>query len=734
MGAAESQFPRRERLQSTWMLARLSSAGAVPAPDDWFDALVPGAVQLDWARAKGIPDFAYGKNVSAYSGLEDSHWLYRTQVPDARLEPGRALFFFCGGVDFECEVRLAGAVVHRARGMLTGFDIDVSLAPAGTPLEILLMPAPKRPGVPEDRCQASHVTKPAVSYGWDWHPRLIPLGLCEETGFEVRPSSHLAHVDFAYQLSEDLCAAEITVSASVRGPAAPLLWRLRDPSGNAVIETTGPRARLENPDLWWTHDHGRQALYTLEAELGTGDVLIRSVGFRRVRLVMHEGAWDGEVVFPKSRERPPVTVELNGRRVFIKGTNWVNPDVFHGRVDAETYRPLIAHARGANLNLIRCWGGAPAAKEAFFDQCDQVGILVWQEFPLACNLYPDDGAYLALLEGEARSLVRRVRQHPCLALWVGGNELFNSWSRMTDQALPLRLLNKVCYEEDRSTAFLPTAPVEGMGHGDYRFWNSGRDVFELFQSSSNTAYSEFGCPSTSPVEYLSTFIPKEELWPPRPGTSWTVHHGLGAWEADATTWLCTNTLRHFFGEPGSLDEVVRLSNWLQCEGYRSIFEEARRQKPRCSMALNWCFNEPWPTAANNSLLNWPARPKPALAAVREACRPVLASARIPRFQWRPGEHFSAELWVLNDRPVPVPPGILRASLVSGGARLALAEWPFGEIPAGENRRGPEIRAVLPAAPGGEFHLELSIDGRPECASGYRLSLVPSAAAGPASAT
>lgn len=717
-----SAFLARKLVPALWELARLEAPDASPGPSDWVPASVPGAVQLDWAKARGLPDFAHGSNVTLYAGLEDFHWLYRTTVPKVELKAGQGLFFFCGGVDFECEVRMGGSVVHRARGMLTGFDLDVSAAKAGAPLEILLKPAPKRAGCPDDRTQASNVTKPAVSYGWDWHPRLIPLGLCEETGFEVRPLAHLKYVNFSYELSDDFSVADVSLSIESTVPNPRYTWRLRDDSGVQVLEGVGPKARLHGPRLWWSHDHGAAVLYTLEVELEGGDLLRRRVGFRRVRMVMHEGAWEGAVVFPKSRENPPVTLELNGRRIFIKGSNWVNPDIFHGRVDMLTYRPLLGIARNANLNLIRCWGGAPAAKEAFFAECDRLGLLVWQEFPLACNLYPDDAAYLELLGREARSLVRRVRQHPCLALWVGGNELFNSWSRMTDQALPLRLLNKVCYEEDRGTPFLPTAPVEGMGHGDYRFWNAGRDVFELFQSSACTGYSEFGCPSTSPVDYLKAIIPDDELWPARPGTSWTVHHGLDAWEADPTTWLCTNTLRHFFGEPQSLEDVVQKSNWLQCEGYRSIFEEARRQKPKCSMALNWCFNEPWPTAANNSLVNWPAKPKPAAKFVGEACRPILASARIPKFQWARGETFVAQLWILNDSARPCPSGILRAELVVGSSRTVLLDWAFPEVAPFENCAGPQVSGLLPSTPEGSFVLDLSVAGRSGLSSSYRLSL------------
>jgi len=717
-----SAFPRRTYPACPWRLAQLEDRDTVPGDADWFTATVPGAVQLDWAKARGLPDFAFGSNVKAYAGLEDRYWLYRTQIPAVSLGRDEGLFFFCGGVDFQCEVRLGGTLIHAHKGMLSGFDLDVTSAKPGDPLEILIFPAPKRHALPADRSQASNVTKAAVSYGWDWQPRLIPIGLCESTGFEVRPHAHLRSVDFVYRLAADFSAADITVLVESSEPSLPYSWTLTDEEGRRVVESGLPKARLEQPRLWWTHDHGGPALYSLEVTLEGGDVIRRRVGFRQVRLVMYPGAWDGEVIFPKSREKPPVTLELNGRQIFVKGSNWVGPDIFYGRVDGETYRPLLHLARDAHFNLIRCWGGAPAPKEEFFEQCDAMGLLVWQEFPLACNLYPDDSAYLELLDRESRALVQRVRQHPCLALWVGGNELFNSWSRMTDQSLPLRLLNKNCYELDRFTPFLPTAPVEGMGHGDYRFQHNGTDVFELFQTASCTAYTEFGCPSTSQIDYLRTFIPEQEFWPAKPGTSWEVHHGLNAWEADATTWLCTNMLAFFFGPLESLEEIIAKSNWLQCEGYKSIFEEARRQKPRCSMALNWCFNEPWPTAANNSIVNWPARPKPAFFCVQAACRPVLASARIPRFQWRAGEKFSAELWMLNDSPTVQPAGEVHAELVAGGRRVRLCTWAFPDLAPQHNAKGPTITAPLPEIPEGFFLLELSVVPNDSWSSSYRLSL------------
>ena len=495
-------------------------------------AAVPGAVQLDWARAHGLPDPFFGDNVRAYDGLEDYHWLYRAVVPDVRLGKGEQMVFACDGVDYACEVRLGGKAVLRHEGLFTPFEIDLSRSPGGTVLEVLVFPAPKREGRPADRTQASHVCKPAVSYGWDWHPRLIPLGLWAVTEFIVRPRLHVGHVDFSYALSDDFSRADITVSVDVAGDA-PARWRLLDAESNPVVESAVPRAVLSAPRLWWTHDHGEPYLYTLEVTLAEGDSFRRRVGFRRMRLVMAEGAWSQEGGFPTSRSLPPVTVELNGRVIFAKGSNFVSADVFPGRVTAQTLGELLRLAREANFNMLRCWGGAVVNPEAFFDRCGELGLLVWQEFPLACNNYPDDAAYLGVLDQESRSIIRRLRQHPCLGIWGGGNELFNSWSGMTDQSLAIRLLNRNCYDLDPRTPFIPTAPLEGMGHGDYRFRdNTGREILEIFQKARNTAYSEFGCPGASPADYLRTFIPQAELWPPRPGTSWQTHHGFGAWEVD----------------------------------------------------------------------------------------------------------------------------------------------------------------------------------------------------------
>ena len=248
-------------------------------------------------------------------------------------------------------------------------------------------------------------------------------------------------------------------------------------------------------------------------------------------------------------------------------------------------------------------------------------------------------------------------------------------------------------------------------------------MFQIFQSQRATAYSEFGCPGPSPADYLREFIPADELWPARPGTSWETHHAFNVWSSDPNYWINARAIEHYFGPSATLEEFTARGAWLQSEGYKSTFEEARRQAPRCAMALNWCFNEPWPTAANNSLVNFPARPKPAYFAVQAACRPILASARIPKFQWSTGELFSAELWLLNDSPEAAPSGEMVATLECDGIVQELLRWKLPVGAPGKNLSGPVVRVALPAvARSGELTLRLAITGQPALASSYRLSL------------
>ncbi len=709
-------------------------------PQEFVPAQVPGAVQLDWARAHDWPDHNYADNFRAYEWMEDRFWVYQTELSPPQIENDEQLFFVCKGIDYQYQVRLNGEVLYAHEGMFKPFEIDLTgRAQNGDTLEIVVFPVPKSCPEPT-RVQANQSCKPAVSYLWDFHPRLVPLGIWDETFLEVRPAQHIQSIDTQSALTNEYSIAEITASCAVSDAENCLVeWSLHDPTGievlaavlvvDATIEGNGffCRATLEHPQLWWPSGEGAQPLYTSRFELTrdgeTIDQKTALIGFRDVQLVMHPTAWDKPSGFPKSRSTPPITLQINGRRIFAKGSNWVAPAIFPGQITRDLYDSLLQLVQQSNMNILRCWGGAIVNKDAFFEICDERGILVWQEFPLACNRYEGTPSYLRVLDDESQSIITRLRRHASLVMWCGGNELFNAWSGMTDQDLALRLLNRNCYDLDPHRPFLMTSPLMGMAHGSYVFRDpNGVESFQLFVGAGATAYTEFGCAGPSNLETIESIIPPDEMFPPRLGTAWETHHALGAWQGN--TWLLPEVIEDYFGVSQNVAQIVERGQLMQNEGYKALFEEARRQKPTCAMALNWCLNEPWPTAANNSLINWPDKPKPALRHVAQSCRPTLASARIAKFCWREGELFNPELWLLNDAPIEYSKGRIEAFLQMGNDEHFLLGWDFARLENNVNLIGPQIRFVLPHAKSSQMKLVLRAPEHAEWNSEYTLIYVP----------
>lgn len=728
-----------KRISLSWEVGPTPAADLIPA--EFVPAQVPGAVQLDWARARGIPFPEYAGNQADYRWMEDSFWLYRARLDHFTLGPDEQAFFVCGGVDYRFQVRLAGRIVFDYEGMFAPFEIPLTqeLAPDSL-LEILVFPAPKSHPDGDDRSQANRSAKPAVSYGWDFHPRLIPLGIWENAAIEVRPATHIRAAETFYLLDRGLENADLEVEVHLSLPAfSTLRWLILDPGGAVILEqTTKPEttqlrlsSRLEHPVLWWPNGQGDQPLYTSRIELvdRAGVIIDRReqrVGFRRIRLVRNIPDWDpAEDDFPRGPLIAPIIFEVNGRQIFAKGSNWVSPDIFPGRIDADTYRPLLQMAREANLNMLRCWGGAIVQKEAFFDQCDELGLMVWQEFPLSCNYYEGEKNYLNVLDQESRAIIRRLRGHPSLALWCGGNELFNVWSGggMSEQDHAIRLLNRNTLDLDPSRPFMSTSPLYGMGHGYYVFClPDGTELYQYLPQRHFAAYSEFGVPSPSPANILEKIIPAEERFPPRPSPAWVARHAYAAWDGSSGSWLEYDFLLRYFGVFQDLEEMVEAGQFIQAEGLRFFFEESRRQKPYCSLAMNWCLNDSWPTAANSSVIAWPAQPKPALDKIRLACRPMLASARPARLRWKPGQTFIADLFMLNDSPQAFSAGMLEAVLILDGREVSLMTWDYPAAAGNTNIPGPQIRFELPQMQGQRFELVLRAPGKSDLDSTYTFLL------------
>lgn len=710
-------------------------------PVNWYPATVPGAVQLDVMNAENYKQpWWYADNVTQFEWMEDVWFTYRTSFVSPELKEGERLYFYSKGIDYKFKIVINGETIWEQEGMFTYVDIDITnYLKENNELKVILYPVPKlgfddTADNPDNfRKNARESAKPAVSYRWDWHPRCITRGIWDKTFLEIRKRTHINDVWVSYVLDEKLSNALMNLEVSGENiENKRYQWSLKDSSGKTVLNKKGVflsnqpviEAELSSPELWWPNGYGNPYLYSSELMLFDDNMLEidhheTKVGFRKIELITNEKSWINSSGFPATSPLPPASLSVNNRRIFAKGSNWVHPEVFIGNITADRYREQIELAKNAHFNILRVWGGGIVNKESFYDICDELGLLVWQEFPLACNYYSGIPTYLKILEQEAVSIVKRLRKHASLALWSGGNELY--WAGMTEQSLPLRLLNSISYNLNPRTPYINTSPYYGVGHGHYLFYDrdSDKEVFQWMAKARNTAYTEFGVPGISNVDVLKSFIPEDELFPPIRGSVWSMHHGFNAWRE--SSWAEMETYRKYFGDPASLEELVDNSQLMQSEGYKFIFEEARRQKPYCSMAINWCFQEPWPTAANNSLINWPNEPKEAYYHVSDALRPVLVSMRASKFQFSQGNNFSFDLYLLNDTYNKIEKCDVKLILIYDNKEEEIYNWTCPEAMPFENVEGPSANFIIPKMDSKIFEVKVKVNNHPEYESTYRFA-------------
>ncbi len=700
------------------------------APDTYIPAAVPGAVQLDMKRAHNLPDYNFGCNVRQYEWMEKKYWHYKAAA-HVEQASNQIPFLVFESIEYRYDIYINSHHMTSGEGIYTPVTLNLSeFLGQNITVEVIIHPAPIRPGAAYRKKEYSASCKAPFSYGWDWSPRMVALGICGNAYLEYRPLSAIEQFDITYTLSSDLSSANVEVTFSTLQPADSITFALYGQQKEPVFETAlsipenhgALSFTLNDPALWWPSGHGSQNMYTavLQAFVASGmtDRAEKRTGFRSVKLVMNEGEWERSEALPATQRKCPAALEINGKRIFAKGSNWVPPDFFLSRMTDELYDTLIRLVKDAHMNILRIWGGGYVNRDIFFDLCDQYGILVWQEFPLACANYPDDDEYLTVLDQESVSVIRRLRSHPCLSIWCGGNELFNEWSGMTNQSLALRLLGRNCFDLDRHTPFMAASPLYGMGHGHYIMYDGTQEALQIFQNAAYTAYTEFGCAAPSPYFYIESCIPSDECTVLTNGGSYELHHAVSAWRSE-NDWFSRNIIEYFCGETNSVKEAAEKGVFVQSLMYPYMFEAARMQQPYCSMALNWCFNEPWPTAAGNSLINYPALPKPAYFTVKNALRGKKASVRPDKLLWWFEEDCIMKIWILNDTPDEIPAGSITAFLESDGNRKELLTWNHPVVPAMNNLEGPALSFQVPSSSDRQFVIELNAS-QPELSDRYTL--------------
>ena len=649
-------------------------------------ATVPGHIELDFAEYENYPDYQIGDNYKKFNWMENRYFIYEAQLPDVSKQ--EKVFISCKGIDYQYEIFINNKKIYYHEGMFSPINLEITRYLCGDDkISILIFPIPMVPNARMPRENASQSCKPAVSYGWDFHPHLVPRGIWEDFEIVATEVGFISDFDVNTGLSPDYSMADGKVGATVLGvDKYQLQLKICSPTGDCVYlkqcnNTSSFSFKIPYPQLWWPNGSGKQNLYDFELSLVCGDEKVQTVSFRRgfrtVELVPYDGSWsETGSGYPIKCNSQPVTLCINGKKIFSQGANWVCPEIFYAKLNRSLYDNYLKLVKDANMNILRCWGGAIVNKDSFFELCDEYGILVWQEFPLACNNYHATEDYLNLLDNESRSIIHRLKRFTSLAIWCGGNELFNEWSHMDMQSHVIRLLDSNCLELDRNTPFLPTSPISDIGHGDYRFRNeSGEDVMNIYPSFSRTAYCEFGCGAASSLETIRRIIPEEYLGKIQTGTPWETHHAISAWMP--TSHMYPDMIFDYFGKC-SLKRIIKYSQILQATAFKFIFEEARRQQPRCSMAMLWVLNEPWPTAANNSIIEYGAKPKYAYNEVKKALRNSMPSIRYYRFDYHNGDKVEIELWWLTRDPINLNCEISLQIKTSSGLKPIAAPFKLNE--------------------------------------------------------
>lgn len=697
-------------LHDGWQLAEapagLDGAALTALPAEaWLPAAVPGTAHGALLAAGRIPDPFYGCNELDVRWVAERRWAWRLAFDAGELAPREELVF--EGLDTYCTVWLNGERLLQADNMFVPQRVDVRarLRPGRNELLLCFEPALAEARKVEamhgqralwngDSARL-HARKAQYHFGWDWGPELVTCGPWRP----VRRFSGVARVaDLQVRSEVDVAGrtATLQVAAQLEGAGARCRFELLDAQGRRVAAQdaapvqggAGATLAVADADLWWPRGLGAQPLYTLVARLldDAGHVLAedsRRIGLRQLRLVQEPVEGEAGLSFH---------FEVNGQDVFAGGANWIPDDSLLERITPARYRERVAQAAAAHMNMLRVWGGGIYEHEAFYEACDELGILVWQDFMFACGIYPANAAFLASVRAEAEAAVRRLRHHACLALWCGNNEDYMiaesqglagpgvPAERFEARAIYEGLLPEVCAALDPDRAYWPGSPFtpgaqaksSDMTVGDrhsWEVWHQQMLPYQHYGEVQARFVSEFGMQSHPSLALLEQVLPEQERFPESRTVQW--HNKAGSAAGPDGHRRLAVYLADNLRVGATLADHVYATQFVQAEAMRVAYQDFRRrwQHPGAravSGALVWQLNDCWPVTSW-ALIDSSGTVKPAWHAVRRALAPLAVAVRLA-----PGQ---ARLATMNGSLQPVAATLqLRVFAMDGrqlaGARLA----------------------------------------------------------------
>lgn len=685
---------------------------------DWRPARVPGTVQRDLMATGRLPDLTTVFDLeTTLAWVDGQDWWYRVELP-ARAPEQRAWLRFAG-IDYFAAVTVNGEELGRRAGMFAPREWEITPWLRRGPATVAVrlwgggsLPQWRRTwrwhlarwlvGRLQNGLSAFDdrllTLKAPVHFGWDFAPRLLAVGIWDDVtlhtavGIAIREvwaradwgPEHGLVLNLAFDADRDRSPTLTAVlePANFEGEDEQrMAWPLTLPAGYSRRSLRWPQARLRP---WATHDRGFPHLYRLRLCLHDGPDLLDEVA---TRVGARTVGWEDGA-------GRMAALRLNGERLFLRGVNWVPLDLLRGEADEQARcRHLLAQACAAGVNAVRVWGGGGRERGFFYDLCDELGLLVWQEMPIACVFFdrlPQDEAFLNLARQEACGIIRALRAHPSLFVWCGGNE----WGPRRHRRLAAAL-SRVAAAEDPGRRWLPASPGPGDSH-HWRVWHRKASP-RAYAHEPAPLLGEFGLAAPPDLATLTAMLPAEALWPP--GSDWQRRQA----EPDKL-WHYARLVAPHLTAASSPVEFIAACQEAQARGLQVGIEAYRLREDAVGCFL-WQWNEPWP-AVCWSVFPYRGPAKAAYAQIARSYAPLAVLAR--------EADDAVEVWLVNDRLTTPGPCRLRVWLDEE------AVWE-GEVVPPVNGR---VRVMVwPRGRGQRLRLHLQGPGL-DLTNEYRLGLWP----------
>jgi beta-mannosidase len=689
-------------LDHGWQFRQVA-ASAGQGESGWLPATVPGDVHLDLLANKIITDPFYRDNEAKLQWIENESWEYQLSFevkPELLARANVDLVF--DGLDGAADVFVNGAKLLSTDNSFRIWRVPVkSHLRAGTNLLRVVFPSPIKaaaavaagdPWQPRTKVEAkTYIRKPAYEYGWDWGPRFVTSGIWKPVRLEAWNGVRIA--DFAIHqrdVSKEVAHmdAEVEIDAAVAGSAnvwigsffyGELITRI--PTAASRVVTLHPGINLidlpieiQHPKLWYPAGYGDQARYNfvvnVSVEQGIADSREVTTGLRSIVLHRELDTWGRSFEFI-----------VNGIPVFAKGADVIPFDSFPNRVTTANYRRVLQSARDANMNMIRHWGGGYYESDEFYAICDELGIMIWEDFMFGNDWQPGTYAFKLNIEAEAEDQVRRLRNHPSIVIWCGNNETESAFGWAPRPGLPADvkfqmwqdyltefsgILPRVVARLAPETPYWPSSPsadyeplsahYQSGDQHDWSVWH-GRVPFTEYEKHHWRFVTEYGFQSFPEMRTVESFTQPED----RTGIFTPVM--LAHQKNNEGNSIIQDYTAKDYPTPKDFPSFLYVSQVLQAEGIKIGAEHFRRLRPETMGSIFWQLNDCWPVASWSSI-DYYGRWKALQYYARRFYAPVLVSPHI--------EDGSLKIYIVSDKTGDMP-ALLHVRLMDFDGKVLLEE-------------------------------------------------------------